>query len=120
MGSIAHIEELAEELDSQQTIIEMVTNLFEDFWVALDVVRTEIADLCVRVNLTMREVGNQAPPWGAVWVQFNKIKTPEPKPLFGVREVKALEKFIFDLEQYFKATGTLTEESKVMMATMRN
>ncbi|KAA0062476.1 uncharacterized protein E5676_scaffold325G00940 [Cucumis melo var. makuwa] len=30
----------------------------------------------------------------------------------------ALENFIFDLEQYFKATSTVTEEAKVTLATM--
>ncbi|XP_038890158.1 uncharacterized protein LOC120079815 [Benincasa hispida] len=94
----------------------MVTDLSEDFRSALDVVRAEIADVRARVNLTIRAVGNQAPPGGAVAV--SRIKIPEPKPFCGVREAKALENFIFDLEQYFKATNTVTEESKVTIATM--
>ncbi|KAA0054245.1 uncharacterized protein E5676_scaffold45G00610 [Cucumis melo var. makuwa] len=33
-------------------------------------------------------------------------------------DAKALENFTFDLEQYFKATNTVTEEAKVTLATM--
>ena len=94
----------------------MVTELSEDFKSALEVVRTEITDVNALVNLTMRAVGNQTPSGG---VGYNsKIKIPEPKPFCGARDAKALENFIFDLEQYFRATNTTLEESKITLATM--
>lgn len=49
---------------------------------------------------------------------MGRIKVPEPKPFCGARDAKALENFIFDVEQYFKATNTITEEAKVTLATM--
>ena len=49
---------------------------------------------------------------------MGRIKVPEPKPLCGARDAKALENFIFDVEQHFKATNTITEEAKVTLATM--
>ncbi|KAA0042380.1 uncharacterized protein E6C27_scaffold795G001000 [Cucumis melo var. makuwa] len=64
----------------------------------------------------MRAMANQVSVGGAVLV--TKVKVPEPKPFCGVRDAKALENFIFDLEQYFKATNTVTEEAKVTLATM--
>ncbi|KAA0048768.1 uncharacterized protein E5676_scaffold172G00590 [Cucumis melo var. makuwa] len=64
----------------------------------------------------MRAMENQAPTGGAISV--SKVKIPEPKPFCGARDVKALENFIFDLEQYFKATNTVTEEAKVTLKTM--
>ena len=64
----------------------------------------------------MRAIANQAPTGGAILV--SKIKISEPKPLCGARDAKALENFIFDIEQYFKATNTNTEEAKVILATM--
>ena len=50
---------------------------------------------------------------------MGRIKVPEPKPFCGARDAKALENFIFDVEQYFKATNTITEKAKVTLATMR-
>ncbi|TYK11931.1 senescence-specific cysteine protease sag39 [Cucumis melo var. makuwa] len=69
-----------------------------------------------RLNLTMRAMANQVPIGGVVPV--TKVKVPEPKPLCGVRDAKALENFIFDLEQYFKTTNTVTDEAKVTLAMM--
>ncbi|KAA0034110.1 uncharacterized protein E6C27_scaffold65G001000 [Cucumis melo var. makuwa] len=88
----------------------------EDFRVTLDVVRNEIADVNARLSLTMRAMASQAPAGGAISV--SKVKVPEPKPFCGVRDAKTLENYIFDLEQYFKATNTVTEEAKVTLATM--
>ena len=68
------------------------------------------------VNLKMRALENQAPARGAITV--GKIKISEPKPFCGARDAKALENFIFDFEQYFKATNIVAEEAKVMLATM--
>ena len=49
---------------------------------------------------------------------MGRIKVPEPKPFCGARDAKALEYFIFDVEQYYKATNTITEEAKVTLAIM--
>ncbi|KAA0051361.1 uncharacterized protein E6C27_scaffold55G00850 [Cucumis melo var. makuwa] len=86
-GSVAHIEERVQELDSsQKTLLEMINDMSEDFRATLDVVRNEIADVNARLSLTI--------------------------------DAKALENYIFDLEQYFRATNTVTEEAKVTLATM--
>ncbi|KAA0050738.1 uncharacterized protein E5676_scaffold726G00120 [Cucumis melo var. makuwa] len=88
-GFVAHMEECVNELDnSQKTLSEMINDMSEDFRAILDVVRNENTDVL------------------------------EPKPFCGVRDAKALENFIFDLKQYFKATNTVTEESKVTLAMM--
>ncbi|KAA0046982.1 uncharacterized protein E6C27_scaffold230G001680 [Cucumis melo var. makuwa] len=116
-GSVAHIEERVQELDSsQKTLLEMINGMSEDFRATLDVVRNEIADVNARLSLTMRAMANQAPAGGAIPV--SRVKIPEPKPFCGARDAKALENYIFDLEQYFRATNTVTEEAKVTLATM--
>ena len=84
----------------------------EDCLATLDVIRNEITE----VSLTMRAVANQASTGGAIPV--GKIKIPELKPFCGARDGKVLENFIFDIEQYFEATNTITEEVKVTLATM--
>ncbi|KAA0050163.1 uncharacterized protein E6C27_scaffold675G001960 [Cucumis melo var. makuwa] len=116
-GFVTHMEERVSELDSsQKTLLEMINGMSEDFKVTLDVVRNEIADVNARLNLTMRTMANQAPAGGAISV--SKVKIPEPKTFCGTRDAKALENYIFDLKQYFKATNTVTEEVKVTVATM--
>ncbi|TYK30111.1 senescence-specific cysteine protease sag39 [Cucumis melo var. makuwa] len=111
-GFGAHMEERVGELDNaQKTLLEMINGMSEDFRVTLDVVRNEIADVNARLSLTMRAMANQAPAGGAISV--SKVKVPEPKPFCGARDAKALENYIFDLEQYFKATNTIAEEAKI-------
>ncbi|KAA0059143.1 uncharacterized protein E6C27_scaffold430G00550 [Cucumis melo var. makuwa] len=116
-GFAAHMEERVSELDNaQKTLLEMINGMSEDFKVTLDVVRNEIADVNARLSLTMRAMANQAPAGGTI--SASKVKVPEPKPFCGARDAKALENYIFDLEQYFKATNTVAEEAKVTLATM--
>ncbi|KAA0039513.1 senescence-specific cysteine protease sag39 [Cucumis melo var. makuwa] len=93
----------------------MINSTSEDFQATLDVVRNEIADVNMRLNLTIRAMTNQAPVREVIPV--SKVKIPEP-PSVGKRDAKALENFIFDLEQYFKATNTVTEEAKVTFVMM--
>lgn len=82
-GSVSHMEERVEKLDSsQKAIIQMVTDLSEDFRAALDDIRTEVTGVSARVNLTVRMVGNQTPAGGAI--QFNKVKYPSPSPSVGL------------------------------------
>ncbi|KAA0066681.1 uncharacterized protein E5676_scaffold384G00030 [Cucumis melo var. makuwa] len=112
-GSVAHIEERVKELDSsQKTLLEMINGTSEDFRATLDVIRNEIAYVNARLSLTMRAMANQAPAGGAIPV--SRVKILEPKPFCGVRDAKALENYIFDLEQYFRATNT---EGRCMIDT---
>ena len=69
-----------------------------------------------KVNFMMRALANQAPAEGAITV--GKRKFLKPKPFCGARDAKALENFIFDIGQYFKATNTMAEEAKVTLVTM--
>ena len=39
-----------------------------------------------------------------------KVKVLEPKPFNGARNAKDLENFLWDMEQYFKATKVLNQE----------
>ncbi|KAA0045376.1 senescence-specific cysteine protease sag39 [Cucumis melo var. makuwa] len=115
-GSV-HIEERVQELDSsKKTLLEMINGMWEDFRATLDVVRSEIADVNARLELTMRAMANQVPARGAILV--SRAKIAEPKPFCRARDTKALENYIFDLEQYFRATNTVTEETKVTLAMM--
>ena len=39
-----------------------------------------------------------------------KVKVPKPKPFNGSRSAKDLENFLWDMEQYFKATRVSDQE----------
>ena len=41
-----------------------------------------------------------------------RAKVPEPKRYEGARDAKELENFLFDMEQYFRAVRTDSEEDK--------
>ncbi|TYK28632.1 uncharacterized protein E5676_scaffold2030G00580 [Cucumis melo var. makuwa] len=97
-GSVAHIEEHVQELDSSQmTLLEMINGMPKDCRATLDVVINEIVDVSARLNLTMRATANQAPTGGAIPV--SRVKIPEPKPFCRAKDAKALENFIFYLKQ---------------------
>ena len=94
-GSVARMEEYVEGLyNAQLAIVQMVSDLSEDFRESLRMARAKVADLDTRLNLTMRAVGDETPTGGVA--RFKKIKVPEPKPSCGVRDAKALENFIFN------------------------
>ncbi|KAA0056664.1 senescence-specific cysteine protease sag39 [Cucumis melo var. makuwa] len=82
----------------------------------LDVVRNEIVDVNARPNFTVRAIANQAPVGGAI--PISRIKIPKPKPFCEARDARALENYIFYLEQYFRATNMVSEEAKVTLMTM--
>lgn len=51
-------------------------------------------------------------------VMLNKFKILEPKTFSGNRDAKELGNFIFDMEQYFQASGIVSEKIKVTLASM--
>ena len=46
------------------------------------------------------------------------LRAPEPHGYGGARDAKELENFLFDMEQYFRATRPDSEDTKVSIATM--
>lgn len=61
-GSVAHMEQWVGEFDNfQKLFMQMIDDLSENYWVAPNVVRVEIANVSVKVNLTIRAMRNKAP-----------------------------------------------------------
>ena len=50
-------------------------------------------------------------------VESSKVKIPEPKSFSGLRSVKELENFIWDMEQYFTA-ARVPDANKLNITTM--
>ncbi|KAA0035567.1 reverse transcriptase [Cucumis melo var. makuwa] len=98
MGTVAHIEERVQELDSsQKTLLEMINNMSEDFQVTLDVVRNEITDVNARLNLTVRAMTNQAPAGGkipdALKKELRSQFFPENVEILARRKLRELKHF---------------------------
>ena len=110
----ARIEALERALTEQQ---EALNDVMEDCRESVGTLRTEINELNTKVNLTMRALGN-APAAGPAVMDYGRVKVPEPRPYNGARDAKDLENFLFDMEHYFRAVRTDSEEGKVAMATM--
>ena len=72
--------------------------------------------MSTRIEVTMKAVENVSA--GQTNTGSNKLKFLEPRPFKGNRDAKELENFIFDVEQYFKATPACTDDMKVIVASM--
>lgn len=42
-----------------------------------------------------------------------KLKVPEPQVFVGARDAKALDNFLWDMEEYFKALSFVLEQSEI-------
>ncbi|KAA0025392.1 uncharacterized protein E6C27_scaffold1220G00220 [Cucumis melo var. makuwa] len=105
--SIRYLESRLDEISEKTDTIDAVAGRVEGL---------PIQELLARVDTLETNITAESPARGAISV--SRVKIPEPKPFCGARDAKALENYIFDLEQYFKATNTITEETKVTLATM--
>lgn len=56
-------------------------------------------------------------PLDAVNGGFIRLKVPKPKPYDGKTSIGAVENFLFDCEQYFKATLISEDSQKILFAT---
>ena len=73
-------------------MLKLFSDLSYDFRTTIEIIKAEMAEMKVQVNLTM---------------------------LLGIAmHAKELENFIFDMEQYINASGTNSEEAKVTLASM--
>ncbi|KAA0060640.1 uncharacterized protein E6C27_scaffold22G005260 [Cucumis melo var. makuwa] len=130
--SIRYLESRLEEISEKTNTIDAVAGRVEGFPIQELMTRVDALETTINIgrtvnyergdsstgstSLTMRAMANQAPAGGAIPV--SRVKIPEPKPFCGARDAKALENYIYDVEQYFRATNTVTEEAKVTLATM--
>ena len=85
-----------------------------NFGEMIDEMRDEIHRINQKLTIVSMAVAN-SPVGGG---ERTKMKVPEPKAFIGVRDARELENFIFDMEQYFRATKVDTEETKVSTASM--
>ncbi|GKG53582.1 hypothetical protein Tco_0554982, partial [Tanacetum coccineum] len=47
----------------------------------------------------------------------SKIDVPKPSPFVGKREARAIDDFLWEMEQYLKSVNVVDDASKIKMAT---
>ena len=108
-NSIAHKEGRGEECDVlQNSIMSLFNGLADEFRTTIDDIQEKMSVMSTRIEVTMKAIENVTA--GQTNTRSNKLKFPDLRPFKGNRDVKELEKFIFDVEQYFKATTACTDD----------
>ncbi|XP_068666698.1 uncharacterized protein [Aristolochia californica] len=99
--------------------VESMSERLETMEGEMTSLREEVAELeDVKIRLTLLEKA-VASGGGLGPREFApKVKVPEPKSYNGKRDAKELENFLWQMEQYFKATKISEEALKVDTATM--
>ena len=106
-----------EEFDKlQNTMMSLFNGLADEFKTTIDVIQEKMAEMNTRIGVTMKAVENITAE--QTHTGSNKLKFPDPKHFKGNRDAKEFENFIFDVEQYFKATTACTDDIKVTVASM--
>ena len=106
-SSIAHIEGRGEEFDVlQNTMMSLFNGLADEFRTKFDDIQDRMASMSTRIEVTMKAVENDTA--GQTNVGSNKLRFPDPRAFKENRDAKGLKNFIFDVEQYFKATTACT------------
>ena len=81
----------------------------------MGIIQREFQELKAQVSVLQMAVGKVGSSFGD---RGKRAKVPESKRYEGARDAKDLENFLFDMEQYFRAVCTDSEEDKVAMAAM--
>ncbi|XP_022972954.1 uncharacterized protein LOC111471473 [Cucurbita maxima] len=116
-SSVAHKEGRGEEFDVlQNTMMSLFNGLADEFRTTIDDIQERMASMGTRIEVTMKAVENVTA--GQANTGSNKLRFPDPRAFKENRDAKELENFIFDVEQYFKATTACTDDKKVTVASM--
>ncbi|KAL2252781.1 UNVERIFIED_CONTAM: hypothetical protein Sindi_0072800, partial [Sesamum indicum] len=107
------ISVLSAELDECRQVVQEMGSAFGGGGIAD--MRRDLEQMSIQIGLLQRVVSN-APV--AVHDHGARFRIPEPKAYGGARDVKEVENFLFDMEQYFLVANVEDEARKVSTATM--
>ena len=114
---VAHKEGRGEKFDVlQNTMMSLFNGLANESRTTIDDIQEKMSVMSTQIEVTMKVVENVTD--GQTNTGSNKLKFLDPRPFKGNRDAKELENFIFDVEQYFKATTACTDDIKVTVASM--
>ncbi|XP_039053116.1 uncharacterized protein LOC120195059 [Hibiscus syriacus] len=102
--------------ETQEDLLETVTDLGNEARDAIGVIQLGYDELKAQVSVLQAAVASLTV--NPIERVGTRAKIPDPQRFDGVRDAKELENFLFDIEQYFRAMRTESEEDKVAMASM--
>ena len=105
-----HVHNLHEGLGEVKTLIENMSRANEAKFIELfataatsaDLMRDQMQKMSNEITILKRAVAGGASSGSLN--NHSKFKVPEPKSFGGSRNTKVLENFLWDMEQYFKAS----------------
>ncbi|KAA0038224.1 reverse transcriptase [Cucumis melo var. makuwa] len=97
---------------------KLFSNLSYDFRATIETIKVEMFEMKMQVNLTMQAVGNQTP--NQVYNVSSRLKILEHKAFNENSDAKELENLIFDMEQYFKASGSNSEKPRRKLQELKH
>ena len=100
---------------AQRELSDTLNTLSEETRDTMGIIQREFQELKTQVSVLQMAVGRVGSSSGD---RGKRVKVPEPKRYEGARDAKDLENFLFDMEQYFRAVRTDSEEDMVAMDAM--
>ena len=109
-----HVDALEASVNKLQGII---SDIIDDCRSSVEAISHEVGELRAKLILTIRAMGNQ--PMSVLrGIKFTRAKVLESRHYGGTHDIKDVENFLFDMEQYFRVMQANSKDLKVSMATM--
>ena len=100
--------------DLKEMLMGEVKKLREEFGEEISNIRKTVEDLQADVVLCKRSMANGG---GEASHHAPKIDVPKPSPFVGKREARAVDDFLWEMEQYLEGVKITDDDSKIKMAT---
>ncbi|URE32274.1 hypothetical protein MUK42_37671 [Musa troglodytarum] len=114
---LLEVESSQEEVESRiDKVKALVNRLMDDTKDSMQHLQEVVAERTSGVTFLTRVLNVRGSNTRIVPPQ--SLRVPEPHCYGGIRDVKELENFLFDMEQYFRAMRPNSEDTKVSIATM--
>ena len=99
----------------QRELSDTLNTLSEETKDAMSIIQREFQELKAQVSALQMAIGKVG---SSSMDRGKRVKVSELRRYEGARDAKELENFLFDIEQYFQAVHTDSEEDKVAIAAM--
>ncbi|KAL4281967.1 hypothetical protein GQ457_03G010880 [Hibiscus cannabinus] len=98
---------------TQLELADAIKDIITETKTTISTLETDLDEIKAHVNMIQLAVGNST-----TLDRGQRVRVPEPLRFEGNRDVKELENFLFDIEQYLRAIHATSEEDKVSKVSM--
>nr|GEY12116.1 hypothetical protein [Tanacetum cinerariifolium] len=99
--------------DLRDSFMGEITKIREEFGEEVSALHQTIEDLQADVALCKRSLASR----GGNANHGSKLNVPKPSPFVGKRETRAVDDFLWKMEQYLEGVNVVDDASKIKMAT---